>query len=117
VELKVRSSTPLYAAIEILLYGLLWLLSRRDRHVLGYTSNPILDASILQLSVLALASFYIDFRRNDFPTALSTGLATLGEQFGVQMSFRQTVFAGTFQWPVTPDDRELLNWLDRREMI
>jgi hypothetical protein len=116
VELKVCNRTPVYAAIEILLYGLLWLLSRRDRHLLGYASNPILDASILQLSVLAPADFYIAFRRDDFPTALSTGLSILGKRFGVQMSFKQMVFAKSFRWPATPD-RELLYWLDRREVI
>ena len=48
VELKVASDTPLYAAIEVLNYGLLWLLSRETRVQLGYQSNPILDAPALQ---------------------------------------------------------------------
>jgi hypothetical protein len=59
VELKVESNTPVFAAVEILVYGLLWLLSRRDRQCLGYAAdNPILNAKSLKLSVLAPQSFY-----------------------------------------------------------
>jgi hypothetical protein len=52
VELKIKSDTPVFAAIEIL-YGLLWLLSRRDREILGYDAGPMLDARELGLSVIA----------------------------------------------------------------
>jgi hypothetical protein len=117
VELKVRSGTPLHAAIEILQYGLLWMLSRRDRQKLRYPSNAILDASALQLSVLAPASFYSEFPWKDFAAELSTGLGTLGKRFGARMSFKQTAFAKNFQWPAPSDDRQLLEWLDRRETI
>src|SRR6266849_2360299 len=40
VELKVNSDTPVHAAVEVLVYGLLWLLSRRDRCDLGYPAGP-----------------------------------------------------------------------------
>lgn len=59
VELKIASDTPLYATIEVLTYGLLWLLSRRSRAQLGYASNPILDTPTLQLSTLAPMQFYV----------------------------------------------------------
>jgi hypothetical protein len=119
VELKVKNGTPAYAAIEILTYGLLWLLSRRDRSVIGYSSNPILDASIIQLSVLAPAKFYIRFEHQELSVALNSGLSLLGSRFGVQMGLRQMAFPEDFRWsPASPEKRELLlNWLDRREPI
>jgi hypothetical protein len=117
VELKVRSDTPLHATIEILQYGLLWLLSRRDQETLGYTSKPILDASTLQLSVLAPRRLYDQFQPNSFATELSTGLSALGKQFDVEMSFRQTAFPQSFEWPTAADDGQLLDWLDRGETV
>lgn len=117
VELKVNSNTPLYASIEILLYGLLWLLTRRDRHNLGYSSNPILDASNLQLSVLAPPSFYSGFERGHLAEALDAGLSELGRQHGVHMSFKRTAFPKGFDWPRTRSDADLIRALDHREVI
>ena len=51
VELKIDSDTPVSAAIEVLTYALLWLLSRRDRQTLGYLASPILKARSLRLSL------------------------------------------------------------------
>jgi hypothetical protein len=118
VELKVTTSdTPLHAAIEVVLYGLLWLLSRRDRELLGYGSNPILDAPLLQLSVLAPAKFYSDLALPHLPRALDAGLSVLGSRHGVKIGFRQTMFADGFQWPSPYDDGELLRFLDGRKVL
>ena len=65
IELKIdsaHSDTPLWAAFEILIYGLLYRFSRAHRDQLGYTraSNPLLfDCSAVDLKVLAPLGYYL----------------------------------------------------------
>jgi hypothetical protein len=121
VELKIDSDTPVFAAIEILVYGLLWLLSRRDRELLGYQSNPILDAETLRLSVLAPGTYYPGCPIAPLSRAINEGLHTLGPRFGISMDFRFTAFPAEFYWSSQPGDprkacgRELIDLLDGRE--
>jgi hypothetical protein len=103
--------------MEIILYGLLWLLSRRDRHALGYGPNLILDTSALQLSVLAPAPFYVGFELPELPQVLDAGLSALGVRHGVQIGFRQMMFPESFQWPSTYDNGQLLQFLDGRKAV
>jgi hypothetical protein len=117
VELKIASDTPLYAAIEVLLYGMLWLLSRQGKSLLGYLANPILDTAILQLSTLAPARFYTGPIPSGFARAIDRGVCALGRRNGVVMGFRQMAFPQDFQWPASIGDWELLNWLDHRECV
>lgn len=61
VELKIKSDTPLYAAMEILGYGLVYLVSRTDRAgKLKYKAAdlPVLRANRITLSVLAPTDYY-----------------------------------------------------------
>ncbi|MBX3331128.1 MAG: hypothetical protein KF722_12040, partial [Nitrospira sp.] len=62
IELKVdtKSGHPLYAAIEVLLYGLLYIFSRRHLKELEYdvTTQPLLQASKIHLVVLAPFEYY-----------------------------------------------------------
>jgi len=61
VELKTKSDTPLYAAMEILGYGLIYLASRTDRaENLKYkvADLPVLKANRISLCVLAPANYY-----------------------------------------------------------
>jgi hypothetical protein len=60
VELKIASDTPLYAAIEILIYGVIYVFSRLHADKLGYTEKalPVLDATDVNLCVLAPSDFY-----------------------------------------------------------
>ena len=61
VELKIKSDTPLYAAMEILGYGLIYLASRTDRAGnLKYkvADLPVLKANRISLCVLAPANYY-----------------------------------------------------------
>ena len=46
IELKIKSDTPLFAALEVLDYGVLYVFSRTNRYLLGYTPGcrEILDA-------------------------------------------------------------------------
>jgi hypothetical protein len=60
IELKYEGGTPLYAAFEILKYGLLYAFSRRYAEQLGYsgTSKEILSARLVQLRVVAPYAYY-----------------------------------------------------------
>ena len=50
IELKIASGTPLYAAIEIIGYGCLWLIARYDK---PSRASALLDADHIDLRVLA----------------------------------------------------------------
>lgn len=114
IELKLISDTPLFAAIEILLYGILWLLSRRDSERLGYSTNPIVAASSLQLSILAPLEFYADSDLREFFTTLDIGIRALGAQHDVRMGFGATAFPSNFSWPGAYSDDELLSAFNNR---
>jgi hypothetical protein len=63
IELKVNSDTPLYAAMEILQYGLLFLFSRHHQQELQYdTSKELLQATQIHLKVLAPSRYYTSNR-------------------------------------------------------
>jgi hypothetical protein len=119
VELKVGSDTPVYAALEILQYGILWLLSRRDRHRLGYEGRPIIEATSVQLSVLAPRPFFAPFDLRELASALDTGLRILGAEWDVELGFSQWAFRPDFEWSSTSamSDRELIDLLDTREPV
>lgn len=117
VELKIKSNTPLHATIEVLIYGLFWLLSRQSKIALGYPDNPILDAPVLQLSTLAPADFYVRLNPSGLADAIDRGVHALGQRHGVTMRFRQMAFPQTFRWPAAVTRSELLSWLDCRELI
>jgi hypothetical protein len=120
VELKVCSDTPMFAAIESLVYGLLWLLSRRDRSRLGYTESAILDAQSLRLSVLAPQIYYSGYSLTALADVIDIGLRDLGRHHDVDMDFRFTAFPSAFYWssdrsdPKRPCDQELIALLDGR---
>lgn len=64
IELKVNSDTPLYAAIEILTYGCLYLFSRQHLLALKYDApkqHELLRMSRIHLGVLAPHSYYAPY--------------------------------------------------------
>jgi hypothetical protein len=68
IELKtsVASGTPLYAAMEILKYGVVYLFCRTDSEVskfLAPGNHGLLDAKYIGLRVLAPEKFYSDYDR------------------------------------------------------
>ena len=121
IELKVNSNTPVYAAVEVLVYGLLWLLSRRDRKHLGYAEGPILAARELMLSVLAPRSYYSRYSVEPLARAVNEGLVVLGKHHGVTMGFCFNAFPAS--WPpvsgehLKPSDEQLIALLDAREAV
>ena len=89
IELKVDSDNPLFAAVEILLYGLLFVWSRDNQEKLGYDFEvqPVLAATSVTLSVLAPISYYHDYDLTSLNTALNNGLIEIGEKKGVPLDF------------------------------
>lgn len=89
VELKVNSDTPLFAAVEIVKYGLLFVWSKVNQDVLGYEQKlqPILAANTITLSVLAPADYYSNFDLTNMASVLDSGLVEFGEQHGVSLRF------------------------------
>ena len=112
IELKVKSDTPLYAAMEILQYGLLFLLSRKHQEEFGYDkhSKELLQASQVHLKVLAPYEYYIP-RRSSQPYQLKWLEAFLNDGlYGflkdhnhppLHMDFQFEAFPLDFQWPQT----------------
>lgn len=111
VELKIESDNPLFAAIEILKYGFVWLLSRRDQKALGYRETRLLQASNVKLSVLAPSAYYRDLKLDWLAQGLSEDIRTLGESAGVRMSFAFEEFPDDFSWP-TNTEVDVLDALD-----
>jgi hypothetical protein len=94
IELKWGSDTPLFAAFEILKYGLLYLFSRKHAFELGYAleDKPTLKANAVALIVLAPSGYYeryssltkwlgkeLNTTLNDYESCLD---------LGVRMTFR-----------------------------
>jgi hypothetical protein len=89
IELKVDSDNPLFAAIEILMYGLLFVWSRNNRNRLGYdvSNQPVLAAKTVTLAVLAPGHFYRDFNLTNLISAIDNGLAEFGRQNELALGF------------------------------
>lgn len=120
IELKIDSDTPLYATIEILGYGLLYVHARLHRTALGYPadSRPLLNARHIGLRVLAPQPFYAPFSLRHLEAAVSSGVATLAEQMdvGCTINFRLEQFSEGFRWP-NADLKTAAQEVGRREPV
>ena len=89
IELKVDSNNPLFAAIEILSYGMLFVWSRANQDSLGYDleNQPVLGASDITLSVLAPERYFDGMDLSAFDTVLNRGIAQFGELHGLVLAF------------------------------
>jgi hypothetical protein len=99
IELKIASDNPIYAALEILQYGLVWLLSRQHRHHLGYAGKTLIEAGSIRLSVLAPREYYRGTDLSWLSGGLSDGLNAVGRSRGVSLSFGFEAFPEWFRWP------------------
>lgn len=95
IELKLGSNNPLYAAIEILQYGLVYAVSRRLAEANEYDSDKleILKAKQIRLCVLAPKSFYEPAESDKYNfdwlvEALNEGLKYFKEEGGYEMTFQ-----------------------------
>ncbi|MBT5266113.1 MAG: hypothetical protein HOL85_14850 [Rhodospirillaceae bacterium] len=115
VELKIASDNPLFAAIEILEYGLVWLLSRQHRASLGYVGRPPIEATEVRLSVLAPSAYYRELDLSWLADGLDVGLRELGKrEGGVNLAFAFEAFPPRFSWPAEYSDAALCGLLDGR---
>ena len=105
IELKVASDTPLFAAIEILMHGLLFVWSKNNREKLGYDAEaqPVLTANTVTLGVLAPSSYYDGFDLTNLAYALSNGLAEFGNRNNMALSFEFCQLGADFAPDSTPE--------------
>ena len=109
IELKIKSDTPLYAAVEILGYGCLWLLAHLDRPT---RHSPLLDAQRLGLQVLAPAKFYRGLPLQQLEESLDEGIRRLGSSLGVDMHFSFRVLDAAINADALPGPLTLLRILE-----
>ncbi len=110
VELKLGSNTPLYAAVEILQYGFIWLLSRRA--FAEPAPGTMLHASDVRLSVLAPDSFYQGVGYREFQAGANEALKQIAADHSVTMTFTFDRLPADFKWPQDDDPAKLRQILD-----
>ena len=117
IELKVKSNTPLFAAIEILTYGLLFAWSRNNADHLSYDSSvqPLLAAKSINLCVLAPKEYYKDFKLKKLGESINLGLSEAKGIFGIPYTFEFTQFPKPLKSDDSPE--QLLENAEQREAI
>ena len=109
IELKVASDTPLFAAIEILMYGLLFVWSKNNREELGYDleTQPVLAANKVTFGVLAPGSYYDGFDLTTLASTLDSGLNAFGKQHDLRLGFKFSQFGSGLAPNSTPEQTRL----------
>jgi len=113
-ELKWNSNTPLFAAFEILQYGLAFLCFHANQQELGPLESKLFSAQQIHLKVLAPASYYAGYQHTWLTQALCSGLKGLvAEKVAgpLEMDFEFLGLPPTFQLPFQTgkDVNELLS--------
>jgi hypothetical protein len=111
IELKIARDTPLYAAVEIIGYGCLWLLARAYPPSL---KSAILEADHVDLRVLAPMAYYSRYDLTGLEAALDRGCRALGQAHGVTMTFAFYALDERLVGSAALDDHTLLAALDSR---
>lgn len=102
IELKWASNTPLFAAMEILRYGLAYLYSYVNQTELGYDSKELMHLQKVTLSVLAPANYYADHDLVWLIQNLNEALQTFSRQKtngSLSIYFKMTTFTNDFTLP------------------
>lgn len=105
IELKVNGDNPLFAAIEILIYGLLLVWSRNNQEKLGYDRQvqPVLTANNVTLVVLAPNVYYEKFDLTNLASALNDGLDLFGQQNDMELRFEFRRLGMDYQPSLEPE--------------
>lgn len=111
IELKIASDTPLYAAVEIIGYGCIWLLARRNP---PGQKSLILEADHVDLRVLAPTDYYARYELTELEATLDRGCRALGQAQGLTLTFAFQALDGRLVDSSISDDAELLAALDNR---
>jgi hypothetical protein len=93
IELKINedAGSPLFAAMEILQYGVLYIFSRENADTLGYdVGKGLLGASEIHLKVLAPSEYYKDYELSWLDKSINRGLEGFLRQpeRGFKMDFK-----------------------------
>ncbi len=118
IELKIKSNTPLYAAFEITLNGLIYFLSRINYKDQWLEEKPMLAANEIFLQTLAPDIYYSRFKLNWLERELNSGLSKLVSEKikgTLKVKFEFTEFPRGFALPV--EEKELLNALEGRSAV
>ena len=110
IELKIASDTPLYAAIELLGYASLWLLSRATPPA---HEPMLLKAKHIDLRVLAPPAYYTPFELAGLERCIDGGVRAIGQRRGVQMTFKFDLLPPALLQSPLPDDSSLLDAMTR----
>jgi len=102
IELKVESNTPLYAAMEILQYGILYVFTRVNKQLSSAAkSDKLLTAETIHLRVLAPSNYYKDYELGWLELKICNGLTSFLNNLKLdtqwQMDFRFDAFPSNFQ--------------------
>lgn len=97
IELKVNriAGYPVYAAIEVLLYGMLYIFSRRHLEEWEYdvTEQPLLQAKTIHLIVLAPFKYYAGYQFEWLEREITNGLRRfIQKPEGYTMDFKFQAF-------------------------
>ena len=112
-----KSDTPLFAAIEILLYGMLFDWSRNNQAALNYDLEiqPVLKASKLELCVLAPRDFYEGYNLRSLSTSLNRAFKKFHYRKDLELNFHFTQFNPNINSASDPE--EIVAAIDARESI
>ncbi len=105
VELKWESNTAVFAAFEIVLYGLAYLYARVNRKTLGYLEKPLMNVSKVSLRVLAPGAYYTDYHLEWLEQGLDEGIRTLAAKKSdgaLSMGFGFLAFPQDFASDLSP---------------
>jgi hypothetical protein len=103
-ELKIASDTPLFAAMEILIYGILYIFTRQHIDELGYDNGEkvLLGAQTIHLRTLAPRKYYGGVDLTWLDEVINAGLTKyLSEQteMSLKMDFGFVTIPDEFEWP------------------
>jgi hypothetical protein len=102
-ELKTVSNSPTYATVEVLLYGLIYLLARKRCAILAKTPTRLLEAKEVQLIVLApegeFYSGYPEGSLSELEHVVNTAIGefAINREPGLRMTFSFEVLGPGFQ--------------------
>jgi len=120
IELKVKSNNPLYAAMEILQYGILYIFSRRNRQIRDADKDKrLLEARTIDLKVLAPHDYYKGSKLDWLEDGINDGLKRFVKEnkCGFLMNFKFESFAPNFSLSPFPDGDVIKKALEIRRPI
>lgn len=122
LKVKIKSGTPLFAAMEILLYGVLYIYSRVNAEPLGYKieEKPLFKAKRIHLKVLAPEGYYANCNLGWLEKRIERGLSDFlrSKQCDLQMDLKFESFPKGFLAKKSyPSNSEICQALDARHVV